>query len=223
MYSPTKPAKRALESYGMADESSYLWDFIARLKASKITPTNAIRQFISALPQPSISTGTYILIGDSKFGTLDIAQELDRMNFLYILGSGKSRPSYFWKYGLHRKLKKGEEKAAKKGKVIAVSTFSRKKVNLLSNAFQLGDTKNYKPQKVLEYYDAKKHFVDDFNRHAADYYYDHRHYKWTQAFFDGLLKIAVTNAFMIYRSVVHNPLSHREFIEELITYLILKN
>lgn len=220
IYTPTKPAKRALECYSMADETRYLLDFIPRFKGSKLTPSAVIQQFTSLLPQPSKSYGTYIVVGDSRFGSVDIAEKLHSEGFLFILANGKARPSFLWKYGLHYNLRQGEEKAAKKGDLLATSTYSRKRVNLLSNAFDVGDSMNYKPQQVLNYYDATKHYVDDFNRHVAEYYYDHRHYKWTQAFFDGLLKMAVTNAFMIYRSVIRNPLSHREFIEALIKDLI---
>ena len=160
------------------------------------------------------------MVADSKFATIELTQELDKKNIMFVLSCGKARPSYLWKNGLHQGLQKGMEKVAKRDSILAVSTFSRKKVNLLTNAFSLGHTTHYKPSQVLEYYDANKHYVDDFNRYLAEYYYDHHHYKWTQVVFDGLLKMAVTNAFVIHQCVAHDQLSYREFLEVLITDLI---
>lgn len=100
---------------------------------------------------------------------------------------------------------------ARNGGILALTTFSKKKVNLLTNAFSCGEGPNYKGEAPLANYDQGKHYVDDFNRRLGLYYYHHRHTRWTQAFLHGLVKMAVTNAFLIHHSVVNNSLSYRQF------------
>jgi hypothetical protein len=220
IYTPTKPSKFAIECFSAADRTCYLWDFIPRLKEAKIKRKSAPVLFQEKLPARLSTSSTWHLVGDSKFGYLSTLEDLDQKGILCTFGSGKASPAYVWKYGLHQGLKKGEEKGATNGTLLAVSKFSRKRVNLWTNAFSWGNSAQYKAGEVLNYYDQHKHYVDDFNKMMALYYYDHRHYKWTQAFFDGLLKMAVTNAFMIHKSIAEEPMDYRTFLELLIEDLI---
>src|SRR5690348_3316577 len=72
----------------------------------------------------------------------------------------------------------------------------------------LGNTPQYRPEVVLEYYDTNKRAVDQFNQLLASYYYNHRHCRWTQAFLNGLFKMAVTNAYYMYTGVSHSTLHY---------------
>lgn len=123
-----------------------------------------MREVVTALSKTSLEQGTILLVGDSKFGKLKLSTELDEKGILYVFSCGKASPAYLWKYGLHPKMKKGDERAARKKKVVAVCTFSRKRVNLLTNAFNPGRSEHYKQYQVLEYYDANKHFVDELQQ-----------------------------------------------------------
>lgn len=216
LYDPTKPIKLAFEFFSIADQTGYLWDIISRFAHSSVKRTSVLLDFVEQLPTSSVAGGTYHFLGDSHFGSVSLLESLEERGYLGTFACKKNQPSYLWTNVLHVDLQKGQEHAVRKDHLLAVSVYSREKVNLLSNAFSLGSLPQYQPGKVLEYYDNHKHSVDHFNQLLAAYYYRHRHSRWTQAFLTGIFNIAVTNAYVMYSCVAQNPVSHRAFLEYLI-------
>jgi hypothetical protein len=222
IWTPNKPARYALEHYSIRDNNGYMYYFIPRLAGEKITAANAVLRMASVLPDVGKNGPSHLIVAASRFGTISTAMKLKEMNLFFIFAASKVHPVYIFKRGLHKKLRKGETVAAQKGDLLAISTFSRKRVNLFTNYYTVGDSKNYKCGRVLEDYDINKHSVDDFNRLLALYAYGHRHMKWTSAFFDGLVKMVITNAFFIYKEIVSSKVSYREFLECLIEELVMR-
>lgn len=220
IFNPNKPDKSAIEFYSIADDTGYIYDILPRKKGVKIKRWEVVNILTSGLPRPTKEGGTYEIVANSSFGSLQTAESLEKQRMLYVLSCGKRYPSWLWGRELHPGLQQGETRLASKGKCWAVCTFSKKKVNLLTNSFYRGGEQDAGCTQPLQYYNAHKNGVDKANRLRAEYYYDHRHRKWTHALFCGLMKMAVTNAFIMYKENVDSQCSYRSFLEALIEDLL---
>lgn len=104
---PTKPHSTGIKLYGMADNHAYMWSFwIYRGKnqqSESAKPSDIVLNFIKKIP----SNNNHIIIADSYYGSLALAEDIHKLGYKFILSAKKDRPSWLFKKGLHRNLCKG--------------------------------------------------------------------------------------------------------------------
>ena len=89
------------------------------------------------------------------------------------------------------------------------------KCNFISNCFGVQGGKE-KPL-LVEKYNLYKGGLDTADSYWSRYLVGFRHYKWTRAVVFALIKVALVNSLLIFRSINYEEkISQRKFIEEII-------
>jgi len=99
---------------------------------------------------------------------------------------------------------------------------SNKKVNTLSNAFNLGPPPPITPAVPPLFQVYRNHFnlVDLHNRVYFSLKFHHKQQGWENLHFDVCLKIALTNAWILYNAATTRaPLNIRDFVAKVVEYL----
>lgn len=162
------------------------------------SPTGVVRDLVSRIPK-----GNHIFYADSWFGSLDLAETLQREGRYFVLMCRANRPSWLWSDWLNVGLKKGESAGAKrKDKTMnAVSLKDRKAVNILTNvaSSKIVRTRNNKEKpEAVQNYSAHMNALDRFDRQHTLYLMRHRRRKWTRAYLYSMIKFAVHNARLLW-------------------------
>jgi hypothetical protein len=199
-----KPHDTGVKLYGVTDDSFYLWDFWV-YKGSESerthTPTGIVVDFVKNAIQQQYKP--HIVVADSFYGSLQLAEELHKMKIGCLLSCRSDRPSAIFTNTLHPLVsKKGDLASIHNSKFYAMTMYDKAKVNLISNILNLNKTvSNLQRTKWLPlgicWYRKWLGGLDHFDRWLHLYLTQHRNIKWTQALLSTLLKITVNNTHII--------------------------
>ena len=122
-------------------------------------------------------------------------------------------------------LKKGEYKEIHNGHFSALTYYDKSKVNLLTNLMVAdklvsSDKSNKSIPIALYYYRLWLGSVDQHDRQVHQYWPHHKNLKWHSAFLMAILKIAISNTWIIY-NYLHK--SDKPFSIKDITSTIIKH
>ncbi len=143
-------------------------------------------------------SGYHVIFSYSRYGLIDSANIIAESENFFVLSSASSRPCYLRQNGIHMMMDNIAIFSAWRDQFLAVTFDDNKKVNILTNYFNSGRGDGYTELSPLEAYREHSGRVDHFNHLVAEHQFHHRHYSWKIALFDGLLKFAVTNSYIIY-------------------------
>jgi len=211
---PNKPAGTGIKLYGLADKLGFLyslWIYQGPYHGEETKPHNIVINFSKLL------TESNVIYVDCYYGSLLLAQELDKNNLKFVLCCKSDRPSVLFSKKLHCQLKKGSwNYGLWEDKLLAISFWDSAKCNFISNCFSVSNTE--KPS-LIEKYNIYKGGLDTADAYWNKYLVGFRHYKWTRAVVFALIKIALVNSYLIYKSL--NPeeekkVSQRHFMEKII-------
>lgn len=209
---PRKPKRFAIELTTCCDSQGYMIDFVLRSSRCGYDRQTAV---LTMLHRTIATPHGYEVIGDAAFGGLPLAYRLATEGYHFTFSCSKTRPTTLFRDVLHFQLEHDQTVAFKQGAIFATVTYSRKKVNLLTNAFSSrtrGAGHGYKPQAILEHYDANKGQVDQFNKLLSQHLFDRRHRKWTEAYFSGLLKMTTVNSWKLYHGLGGAPMHYTDYL-----------
>lgn len=209
-FNPQKPLRWAVELISLSDVfSTYLLHFF--LPKEK-TQHQALQEVADLVKYTNIK---HHLTADSHFSSYPQAEKLHNQNLFFTLGcSASSKPRELWE-ALGEGLPHYRSRFAQKGEILAGTFHRRAKVNILSNVWDMvgQEFSNSKERKqVLDYYDNTKRGTDQFNRVAASYHYDHPHKNVKHNILFGIFEITLTNSYILYKSKVPKPLSHKQYL-----------
>jgi len=210
-FNPKKADRWAIESLSLHDNSGYLFDFTS--PSSSITPFNALLFFGNHLT--SIRPG-YEITADTRFSNMEQATQLLEKGVFCTLVCKASSPTPLFKDGLALNLPKPWAAAATNGALIATTIWSQKKVNVISSWWKVSerDTKaSYKDRRIpLQHYDHTKAYADTFQQLWAAAHFAHKHQRWESNLVVGWFEFAITNAYIRYRTLHGDQLSHEQFL-----------
>lgn len=137
-----KPHDTGLKWYGITDDSFYLWDFWlykGKEKHPDCTSTKIVVDFVKATLKEHHKT--HILVADSYYSSLELAQILHQMKIGCLLSCKADRPSFLFSATLHPQItSKGNFAAIHSREFYAMSVQDKAKVNLISNIMNLNKT-----------------------------------------------------------------------------------
>lgn len=174
-----------------------------------------------------------IVIADSFFGSLQLAEDLNQRGWKFILASRLDRPTHLFANDLARQLPKGQWKGKvnPEGGILAVCFHDTKKVCFFDKTqlmLQIGfftncetqdataGKKNRQRPKVAQTYNKHMHGVDKCDSFANYKLYTHRHHKWTRAVLFSLFKHALANAWLLFASASGRRMTQRSFLESIL-------
>lgn len=195
-YIKGKPNDTGIKFYSLCDSNKYLYDFVL-YKGKDLTDkfsnktSQIVLNFVKKIPN---STGRRIL-SDNFYGSLELGESLDDLGIQFIFTCNKNRPSFLFSH-LQSKLKKNQWNFLHNKKIMAVSFFDRKIVNLLSNCVGHKSINN-KPE-ICSKYNKSMGFVDNFNQHLGTYLYKHRKCKWTKCALYAIFQMCLVNSWILY-------------------------
>ena len=126
-----KPDKFAIQSRSLHDSSGYLLHFTDPSAIPVTTAFEALREFANYLTQ--FDPPRHIT-ADRLFGSVDQAEAI-HLPVWFTICCKRNAPTFLWKDGLQRLVKKRDTEVALKDGFIAACTYSRRKVNILTNSF----------------------------------------------------------------------------------------
>lgn len=219
-FNPQKPLRWAIELITINDVlSKYLLHFF--LPKEK-TQHEALREVADVVKYSKIK---HHLTSDSHFSSYPQAKILQDQNLFFTLGcSSNSKPRELWE-ALGEGLPHYRSRFAQKEDILAATFHRKAKVNILTNFWKVVEQEysNGKERKqVLDYYDNTKRGTDQFNRVAASYHYDHPHKDIQHNLLFGIFELTLTNAYILYKSQVPNPLSHKLFLIDVAREFLCK-
>ncbi len=143
---------------------------------------------------------------------------------IFLLYTGVARNTHLFKKALGFGLAKFRARVAIKTSLAAACYHCNKKVCLITNTFTITSmsmaSANVR-QTILRHYDNTKRATDQFNYFAFHYHYDQDpHYNIDHTILLGLFEFALTNAYISYKHLVHNPLSHKDFLYSIAEALL---
>ena len=198
-----KPHDTGLKFYGLTDFNFYLWDFwLYEGSESERSgkPTDIVMDFATNVTK--IQHKPHIIVADSYYGSLNLAQQLHNMKLGCLFSCRADKPTDLFTGYLHNGLTKGNFNHINNRTFSAITYYDKAKVNLLTNVF-LGNRMIYDSTKQkslpisLYWYRKWLGGLDHFDRWLHLYLKPHRNIKWTQALLPALLKIAVGNTNII--------------------------
>ncbi len=142
---------------------------------------------------------------------------------IFLLYTGVARNTHLFKKALGFGLAKFRARVATKLSLAAACYHRNKKVCIITNVFTIVPmymaSANVR-QTILRHYDDTKRATDQFNYFAFHYHYDHPRYNIDHNILLGLFEFALTNAYISYKHLVHNPLSHKDFLYSIAEALL---
>ena len=152
---PNKPHSTGIKMYGLADQYGFLWSFwiYQGPDGENTKPFFIVKNFMQQL-----SSKNHIIIADSFYGSLGLAQELNENGYKFVFSCKSDRPSALFSRKLHLGLKKGSWKyGVWKNEIFALSFWDSAKCNFLSNVYGAGNS--IRP-KIVEIYNKFKGGMD---------------------------------------------------------------
>ena len=219
-FNKDKPERWAMECHTLNDTAtSYLLNFDLPKSESAFESLHSLATWIPDPPKHHITA-------DKHFGNLPQLEKLAQAGFYATLNCKEnSQPTKLWKGGLGVGLPKGKSRWAKKNNITAACFYNKGKLHLLSNALIVSDggLSNYvERKKFLDHYDATKRGGDQFNLMVANFHNHHSHNSPSRSFLVGVIEWGLTNGYILYKYNTKTPLSHRDYLMEIVTYLLKK-
>ena len=232
-YIPKKRSRFGIKTYELCDSiTGYLWNFsvyTGKAMASAASDLSSSSQIVIDLMAGLLNKG-HCVITDNFYTCPALFQSLITHKtdaFGTVRLHRKGMPSALKK----AKLKKGETKFRRSGKLLAISWHDKRQVSMLSTLHDGSIVQTlktdrdgnaiWKPNVVLEY---NKYMggVDKLDQMIEPYISTRKTLKWYKKFFSHLLDISIYNAFVLFK--ITNPdskstlLSFRsELVEGIIT------
>lgn len=227
-YVKGKPHNTGLKFYCLADSSYYLWDFWlyqGEDSQRKHRPKDIVDEF-SDVVLKYFPSRPFIFTMDSYYGSLDAAYLLHYKKQGVMMSCKANMPSRLFSGHLHHRVVKGKWNEVHNKEFSAITYHDKAKINLLTN-LMLGGKSIYSPtsDKVLPaalyYYRQWLGAVDHHDRQLHLYWSMHRNLKWHSALLQALLKIAVTNTWVLANElqIQHKVLGLKEVTEAIIHHL----
>jgi len=168
----------------------------------------------------TIGKSGYCIIADSYFGSLEAAAKLNP-NFFFILAVKKNVDTTV-KGPLTYGLKKDNWRSLYNDKEhITYCTFHDRAVCSFLSNFRDGskhvirntNSKSQEIPNIVSFYNQYINAIDIFDSHLHLYLNTHRNQKWTQCAFNALIKMAITNAWILYCNLTKSTVTNAEFLE----------
>jgi hypothetical protein len=193
----------------------------------KFSPRKIILHFVN-VPK---SSKYHIYIADSYYGSYSLAQELHNSGHYFIFCCKSDHPATLFKDLLQNdKLSKGEWNwlTTESGKIIALSMHDKKICNFVSNVYganELTTKKEKKLPSVIFHYNYGMQGVDRYDRHCSNYKISpHRQISWKKAVFLALIKMALVNAYILFKlHTGKKNMTQREYIENILEQYATRN
>ena len=129
--------------------------------------------FVKLLPNKD-----YIIYCDSYYGSLELAENLDKEGYKFVLSVRANRLTWLFKDNLQVGLKKGEWEYKTNNNLCATSFYDMKKCNFISNCYS-GSPVSSSPQMVAKY-NKFKGLLDMADAHWNRYLQRQKKIKWTK-------------------------------------------
>jgi hypothetical protein len=200
VYVPHKPHPNGLlfheeTSVGIHSGLPYLYDFLPYVDTTRATPLDVAKHFTRSLPQQ-----THI-VGDAWFPAANVLTYLDSSNMYYTFSCPVTRLFFLWRF-LDHQIQYRDYRVLQHTALnyVAVSYHDNKKVHFLSNGWVQDLTRIGCPTTppLLNFYKTHFNACDIFNRYAYYQRFRHRYRKWTDVLLFVYLKMAITNAWILY-------------------------
>ena len=156
-----------------------------------------------------------VVVGDSHFMSAEMIKYLMENNIHYMIAVSASVLQEIFKKGLMKSVANGKTHAAKFERYICITTDSRKKVNLITNIYDVETTDSVNKtnaRMALNFYDDHKRKADQFNFLFTTYLSPHVHHHHESTLLSGYISICMTQAFLVYQKFDQNPVSHKQFL-----------
>lgn len=225
---PRKPHNTGLKFFAACDNRRFFLDFFlyeGQLTSDvdhAVRPSDTVEGFIDRI-ELAHPDREWIVYADSYYGSLHLAERLHARGIRFVLSCAQHRPKELWSH--LQKIKKYEHKSGATTSIAAVAYHDRAIIHLLSNLSpSLESVSNTAGTRqipwILRKYRDSLGWVDQFDQSLHQYWYQHRNIKWTRALLLALIKIALTNAWIIRR--YYHPgenYSYRQFMLNVIDHL----
>jgi len=156
-----------------------------------------------------------IIIADTHFISAPFVDYLVENGYKYCIAVSSSILQNIFKNALMKSVTDGRTHCADLKKYLCVTTESRKKVNLITNIFNVESCENLHKidsRKVLKFYDDHKRKADQFNFLYSYYLPKHSHHDISGTRLTAYIFFIFTNAFLIYKDLVDKEISHKQFL-----------
>ena len=166
-----------------------------------------------------------VITADTHFISFDMLKYLLESGIKYCISVPGTVLQEIYKKSLHVVIKQGRTVAAEFKDYICVTTDSRKKVNIITNIYNVSSTDEVQKENArnpLKFYDVHKRKADQFNFLFTKYLSPHCHNKLEGTLLNGYISIILTNAFLAYCSEEKDPLDHKQFLLSVSKDLLFK-
>lgn len=159
----------------------------------------------------------FIFYADSYFGSYKLAQQLQSLGMYFNLCCQPNHPSELFSQFLHKQLRKGDFNYIlnEKEKILALSFYDSKICNFISNYASVLPLNSVDRPNTSNDYNQHMNSVDVFDSGLNRYMYRHKKRKWTKCLLLNLFKMAVVNAWTIFK--LRSPrTTQKNFIQMLL-------
>lgn len=189
-------------------------------ESEKLTPRKVVLHFVN-LPKQS---KYHIYIGDSYYGSYALATELHKAGHHFLFCCKSDHPTELWKDKINNhNLAKGDSNwvTNSDSTIIALSLHDKKVCNFVSNVYGSDTAETSKGKKLprmVVTYNYGMQGVDRYDRHCSSYKIcPHRQISWKKAVFLALIKMAIVNAYILFKLVTDKKsMTQRQFIENVL-------
>jgi hypothetical protein len=217
-----KPHATGIKFWALCDESGYViafWIYEGKVRTAAKGKSANPTDIVSDLAATQENNKNFVVIADSYFGSLTLAEKLHNEGWRFILCCRNDRPSGLFKGKLADCLRKGEWQTAVRPdrKILAVTFFDKKKISFLTNCYSDEPVQHKKADQpeVVRKYNMFMHGVDKGDAFANRYLYKHKKLKWTKAVLFLLMKQACVNSWLIFNHHNKANLTQRQYLENL--------
>ena len=203
----------------MATSSNYVysfWLYSGSNSTRKTNTENIVLDFVKELPSLP-----HFILSNSYYGSLSLAEELNKLQVRFIMSCQKNRPAFLFKDYLNKQknMKQGESRFISNGHLVAFYFKDRAKVNFLTNA-DLVKAEHVVPPRLVQVYRKHMGHVDRVDAILSQCMFSNRNRKWTDAHFKACLKFCVDNCWVIYKQIKKESLPLEDFLMKLACQLI---
>lgn len=167
----------------------------------------------------------HVIVADSYYGNLEIAEELHSKDFRFLLACQQHRPTFLFSDWLVKITPKGSTRYCSNGHLLALTFHDRKPFNLITNCIRGNATSSERESLSLAVQTYRENYghVDRFDNQYTLYLTPSRSSKWTQAYFKTNAMFALLNSMRMYNCTVTKPVTKLEYMQMIVQGIKMLN
>lgn len=167
----------------------------------------------------------HVIVADSYYGNLDVAEELHSKDFRFLLACQNNRPAFLFSDWLVKITPKGSTTYCSNGHLLALTFHDRKPFSLITNCIR-GNVSASQQQNLslaVQTYRENYGHVDRFDNQSTLYLTESRSTKWTQAYFKTNAMFVLLNSMRMYNCTITTPVVKLEYMQMIIKAIKMLN